>query len=74
MNVLGAIAKRVSVRNYKTAQISDEMLGKILKAGVFAPVGSAAYDSLHIILTAESNPEEKEVIIKLIMNFLNKEN
>ena len=26
------------------------------------------------VLTAESNPEEKEVIIKLIMNFLNKEN
>lgn len=26
------------------------------------------------VLTAESNPEEKEVIIKLIMNFLSKEN
>ena len=26
------------------------------------------------VLTAESKPEEKEVIIKLIMNFLNKEN
>ena len=35
MNVLGAIAKRVSVRNYKTAQISDEILGKILKAAIY---------------------------------------
>ena len=35
MNVLGAIAKRVSVRNYKTTQISDEILGKILKAAIY---------------------------------------
>lgn len=50
MNALEAIAKRISVRNYKTEQISDEILEKILKAGMSAPVGSAAYDSLHIIV------------------------
>ena len=48
MNTLEAIAKRVSVRAYKPEQISDEALDAILKAGTAAPVGSGAYDSLHI--------------------------
>ena len=48
MNTLEAIAKRVSVRAYKPKQISEEALESILKAGMAAPVGSGAYDSLHI--------------------------
>ena len=48
MNTLEAIAKRYSCRNYKPEQISEETLNEILKAGMAAPVGSAAYDSLHI--------------------------
>ncbi len=48
MNTLEAIAKRVSVRAYKPEQIPNDILEKILKAGMSAPVGSGAYDSLHI--------------------------
>ena len=48
MNTLEAIAKRVSVRSYKSEQISEEALEKILKAGMAAPVGRGRYDNLHI--------------------------
>ena len=48
MNTLEAIAKRVSVRAYKPDQIPEDALQAILKAGMSAPVGSGAYDSLHI--------------------------
>ena len=48
MNTLEAIAKRTSVRAYKEEQIPEDELQKILKAGMSAPVGSGAYDSLHI--------------------------
>lgn len=48
MNTLEAIAKRVSVREYKPEQISEEALGIILDAGCSAPVASGKYDSLHI--------------------------
>ena len=48
MQTLEAIEKRVSVRKFKSEQISEENLQKILKAGMSAPVGSGAYDSLHI--------------------------
>lgn len=48
MNTLEAIAKRKSTRAYKSEQITDEALDKILKAGMSAPVAMAKYDSLHI--------------------------
>ncbi len=48
MNTLEAIAKRVSVRAYKPEQIPNDILEQILKAGMSAPVGTGAYDSLHI--------------------------
>lgn len=48
MNALEAIAKRYSCRSYKPEQISEEALAEILKAGMDAPVGTAAYDTLHI--------------------------
>lgn len=48
MNALEAITKRVSVRAYKSEQIPNDVLEKILKAGMSAPVGSGLYDSLHI--------------------------
>lgn len=48
MNTLEAIAKRVSVRAYKSEQIPNDILDQILKAGMAAPVGSGAYDSLHL--------------------------
>lgn len=48
MNTLEAIAKRVSVRSYRPEQIPEEALQTILKAGMAAPVGSGAYDTLHL--------------------------
>ena len=48
MNTLEAIAKRYSCRSYQPEQITEEALDTILKAGMAAPVGTGAYDSLHI--------------------------
>lgn len=53
MNTLEAIAKRYSCRSYKLEQISEEALEAILKAGMAAPVGSGAYDSLHITVVQD---------------------
>ena len=50
MNTLEAIAKRTSIRAYKPDQIPEDALQAILKAGMAAPVGSGAYDSLHITI------------------------
>lgn len=55
MNVSEAIAKRYSCRKYKPEQIPEEALDGILKAGMAAPVGSAAYDSLHITVVQDRN-------------------
>ena len=48
MDTLDAIAKRKSTRSYTDEKISEDVLQKILKAGMSAPVGLAKYDSLHI--------------------------
>lgn len=53
MNTLEAIAKRVSVRSYKPEQIPEEALQTILKAGMAAPVGSGAYDTLHLTVVQD---------------------
>ena len=53
MNTIEAIARRVSVRAYKPEQISEEALESIRKAGMAAPVGSGAYDSLHITVVQD---------------------
>lgn len=54
MNTLEAIAKRVSVRNYKPEQITEEELGAILKAGCAAPIASAQYETLHITVVQDA--------------------
>lgn len=54
MNTLEAIAKRVSVRNYKPEQLTEEQLQTILKAGCAAPVAMAQYETLRI--TVVQNP------------------
>ena len=50
MNTLEAIAKRYSCRKFTSEPISEENLQTILKAGMAAPVGTGAYNSLHIIV------------------------
>ena len=65
MNTLEAIAKRTSVRAYKPDQIPEDALQTILKAGMAAPVGSGAYDSLHITMIQDA------VILKEIADATN---
>ena len=48
METIKAIAKRKSVRAYKTEQISKETLADILTAGCAAPVGAGMYNTLHL--------------------------
>lgn len=48
MNAIESITARKSSRAYKSKQISNSNLETILQAGVAAPVGSGAYDTLHI--------------------------
>ena len=48
METLDAIAARRSCRAYSDAPVLDGELETILRAGMAAPVGSAAYDTLHI--------------------------
>lgn len=72
MNTLEAIAKRTSVRSYKPEQIPEAALQDILKAGMAAPVGSGAYDSLHItviqdvVILKEIADETNELIFKML--------
>ena len=80
MNALEAILKRKSTRAYKSEQISEEALEKILKAACASPIGMARYDTLHItvvqnedVLTRIFN-EAEEALFKAIgirknMNF-----
>lgn len=80
MNALEAILKRKSTRAYKSEQISEDALDKILKAACASPVGMARYDTLHItvvqnedVLTRIFN-EAEEALFKAIgirknMNF-----
>ena len=55
MNTIQAIMERKSVRSYKSDQISDEALDRILQAGMAAPVSSNAYDTLHITVVQNQN-------------------
>ena len=47
METLEAITKRYSCRKFTSEPISEENLQTILQAGMAAPVGTGAYDSLH---------------------------
>ena len=72
METLEAIAKRTSTRKFKETQISEENLQAILKAGMSAPVGSGAYDSLHITVVQNQsvflkiNAAVMELIFKMM--------
>ena len=70
MNTLEAIAKRVSVRKYKSEQISEEALEKIIKAGCAAPMAMARYDSLHI--TVVQNEEVLKQVMDTTAEFVSK--
>lgn len=71
MNTIKAIMSRKSVRSYKPAQIRNDDLEVILHSGMAAPVGSNAYDSLHItvvqnqIVFQEINDAVAELMYKI---------
>ena len=72
MEALETIAKRTSTRKFKETQISEENLQAILKAGMAAPVGSGAYNSLHITVVqnqsvfSKINAAVTELIFKMM--------
>ena len=72
MNTFEAIAKRVSVRSYRPEQIPEEALQTILKAGMAAPVGSGAYDTLNltVIQNMEILNEIGEAVNDLVFKVL----
>ena len=80
MNALEAILKRKSTRAYRSEQISEDALDKILKAACASPVGMARYDTLHITVIQNEDMlvrifnEAEEALFKAIgirknMNF-----
>ena len=48
MNAIESITARKSTRSYKSQQINNNDLETILQAGMAAPVGLGAYDTLHL--------------------------
>ena len=72
MEALEAITKRTSTRKFTETQISEENLHTILKAGMAAPVGSGAYNSLHITVAqnqgvfSKINAAVTELIFKMM--------
>ena len=55
MNAIESITARKSTRAYKFKQINNDDLETILQAGMAAPVGSGAYDTLHITVVQNQN-------------------
>ena len=74
MEALEAIEKRKSTRKFKETQISEENLQIILKAGMSAPVGSGAYDTLHITVVQNQNIFSKinAAVTELIFKMMGK--
>lgn len=74
MEALEAIEKRKSTRKFKETQISEENLQTILKAGMSAPVGSGAYDTLHITVVQNQNIFSKinAAVTELIFKMMGK--
>lgn len=60
METLSAIQNRYSCRSFNSDQISDEKLEAILKAGMSAPVGMGAYNSMHLTVI-----KDKDLITKI---------
>lgn len=66
METLKAIAKRKSVRQFKSDQIPEDALDTILKAGCAAPVGHGEYHALH--LTVVQDPDVLNLIRETAMD------
>ncbi len=60
METLTAIQNRYSCRSFNSDSIPDDKLDAILKAGMSAPVGMGAYNSMHLTVI-----QNKELITKI---------
>lgn len=74
MDTIKSIMARKSVRAYKPDQISDGELDTILQAGMAGPVGSNAYDSLHITVVQNQKIFSKinEAVTDMIYKMMGK--
>ncbi len=78
MDTIQAILSRKSTRSYTDTPISEETLNTILEAGMSAPVGSGAYDSLHLtivqdqMLFTEINTAVNDMIFKILGKHMDK--
>lgn len=63
MNTLDAIFARKSVRSYTGEKTPADVFEKILKAAIYAPVGRAKYENVHITVI-----EDKELLQKIDAN------
>lgn len=72
MELMKAIAMRISTRSYKTEQITDEALNTILNAGYAAPISIGDYEAVHI--TVIQNPELLSKITKSTQNVMQNPN
>ena len=68
MDTIQAICSRTSTRSYRDEQVGADALQTILEAGMSAPVGSGAYDSLH--LTVVQNRELFSKIDKAVSDLI----
>lgn len=70
MDAIQSILSRKSTRSYKTEQIGAEELKVILNAGMAAPVGSGAYDSLQltVVQNQEIFSQINQAVTDLIFN------
>ena len=78
MDAIQAMLSRKSTRSYKDTPISEEALNTVLEAGMSAPVGSGAYDSLHLTvvqdrkLFTEINTAVSDMIFKILGKHMDK--
>lgn len=74
MDTIQAIRSRTSTRSYRDEQIGEDALQAILEAGMSAPVGSGAYDSLHltIVQNRELFPKIDKAVSDLIFSMSGK--
>ena len=79
MNAIESITVRKSTRAYKSKQISNSDLETILQAGMAAPVGSGAYDTLHITVVqnqeffSKINAAVTDMIFKMLGKKMDKD-
>ena len=74
METIQSILSRKSTRAYKSEQIPEKMLEIILNAGMAAPVGSGAYDSLHLTVVQDQSlfPVINQAVTDLIFKMSGK--